>query len=202
MLVQSGWFEYSDKHDYHDEALEIAQRSIELDPDDGACRESLGLVHLYRGEHERAGYHLERALALNPHDSWTWGAYAYYLILIGKNQEALDRLAERDTVEPFPRNGSWEIRGIALYGLGRYTEAVTTFEQMTHLNYWNHAHLAACFGQLGKVDKARAHWDKVLKAVPSATLSIIGEEDLYKYQADADRWADGLRKAGLDDRGS
>ena len=200
-LVESGLFEYSENHDYHDEALEIARRSVELDPDDSACHESLGSVHLSREEYDRAGYHLERALALNPHDSLTWGMYAYYLVLIGKHQDALDRLVEKDTVEPFPSNGAWEVRGMALYGSGRYTEAIIAFEHMTHLNYWNHGQLAACFGQFGKVEEARAHWAEVLKAVPSATLSIVGGGDRYKYQADADQWEDGLRKAGLDNRG-
>ena len=121
---------------------------------------------------------------------------------VAKHEAALDRLIEKDTVEPFPTNSHWEDRGSALYGLGRYAEATASFEHMTHLNYWNHAKLASCFGQLGNVEKARAHWAKVLEVVPNATLSITGEEYPYKYQADVDRWADGLRKASLDDQDS
>ena len=91
-------------------------------------------------------------------------------------------------------------RGIALFGLGRYEEAAAALEHMTQLNFLNHAQLASCFGQLGNVDRAKAHWAKVLEVVPNATLSIMAEEFPYKYQADADRWADGLRKANLNDQ--
>ena len=53
-------------------------------------------------------------------------------------EQALDRLSEREAVEPFPPNWHWELRGQALYGLGRYEEAASTFARMTSLNYWGH----------------------------------------------------------------
>ena len=49
----------------------------------------------------------------------------------------------------------WEIRGEALYGLGRYADAIVCFERMPNLPFWTHRNLAACHGQLGEVDATR-----------------------------------------------
>ena len=192
----SGWFDRDD-HASDDKALSIARRAIELDPDDSDCYAKMAVVHLQRGEFEQAQHYFERALALNPHDSTTWSHHAWYLVCVGEPQRALDQLSEREAVEPFPPNWHWEIRGQALYLLGRYEEAASTFERMTHLNYWDHGFLCACYGQLGQIDKARGYWSKVLDVVPDATADILVDTEFRKHKADSDHWLDGCRKAGV-----
>jgi TolB-like protein/Tfp pilus assembly protein PilF len=193
----SNWFEGYNEHVHDDEALAIARRAVELDPNDGDCYAKLAIVHLQRGEFDQARYRLEQALALNPHDSTTWSHYAWYLLSVGEPQQALDRLSEREALEPFPPNWHWELRGQALYELGRYEEAASTFGRMTNLNYWDHGFLCACYGQLGRTDKARSHWEKVLEVVPDATAALLNEFEFRKHQADSDHWLEGYRKAGL-----
>ncbi len=193
----SAWFEGAGDHVYDDKALAIARKAVELDPNEGDCYAKLGIVHLQRGEFEQAQHYLEKAIALNPHDSTTWSHYAWYLVSVGEPQQALDRLSEREAVEPFPPNWHWELRGQALYQLGRYEEAVSTFERMTHLHFWDHASLCACYGQLGQTDKAQAHWEKVREVVPDATVDRLLDFEYRKHKADNDHWLEGYRKAGL-----
>jgi adenylate cyclase len=193
----SAWFEGAGDHVYDDKALAIARKAVELDPNEGDCYAKLGIVHLQRGEFEQAQHYLEKAIALNPHDSTTWSHYAWYLVSVGEPQQALDRLSEREAVEPFPPNWHWELRGQALYQLGRYEEAVSTFERMTHLHFWDHAFLCACYGQLGQTDKAQAHWEKVREVVPDATVDRLLDFEYRKHKADNDHWLEGYRKAGL-----
>ncbi len=196
-IFLAAWFEATDDHVHDDEALAIARRAVELDPNDGDCYAKLAVVHLQRREFDQAQHYLEQALALNPHDSSTWSHYAWYLVSIGKPQQALDRLSEREAVEPFPPNWHWELRGLALYELGRYEEAASTFARMTNLNYWVHGFLCACYGQLGQTNKARAHWEKVLEVVPDVTAEFLVEGEFRKHKADSDHWLEGYRKAGL-----
>jgi adenylate cyclase len=197
IIFMAAWFEGTEEHVYDDEALAIARRAVELDPNDGDCYAKLAVVHLQRREFDQAQHYLEQALALNPHNSTTWSHYAWYLVSIGKPQQALDRLSEREAVEPFPPNWHWELRGLALYELGRYEEAASTFARMTNLNYWDHGFLCACYGQLGQTNKARAHWEKVLEVVPDATAEFLLEGEFRKHKADSDHWLEGYRKAGL-----
>ena len=128
------WFGSEDEHAYNEEALAIARRAVELDPDDGVCHAELGVVHLGRMEHAQARHYFEQALALNPHDLWIWTHYAWYLTCIGEPEQALERLNRREAIEPFPPSYHLEIQGTALYSLERYQEAVASFERMTILH--------------------------------------------------------------------
>jgi TolB-like protein/DNA-binding SARP family transcriptional activator/lipoprotein NlpI len=197
-VVYSGWFESGDQHAHDDEALVIARKAIELDPDDGYCYSKLAIVHLHRGEFKQAQHSFQKALDLNPNDLWIWSHYAWYLSRIGEHQKALDRLDQREALEPYPPNWHAEIRGQALYGLGRFSEAVDSFHRMTVTNPWNHAFLAACYGQLGETDKAKKHLEAYRRAVPGASLRTFGDNEMYfQHPEDLELWLGGLRKAGL-----
>jgi TolB-like protein len=178
-------------------ALALAHRAVQLDPDDNACYANLGVFHANRLEFDKARHYLEQALALNPHDSETWGNFAYYLTCVGEHQRALDFLAKREAIEPFPPNWHWEIRGRACYFLGQYQEAVDTFGRMARFNYWNYGYLAACYGQLAQVEEARANWSKFKDLVPGAGVENFLEFEALQHQVDIDHWRDGLRKAGI-----
>ena len=57
--------------------------------------------------------------------------------------------------------------------------------------------LAACYGHLGRKDEAREAWDEALRVNPDYSLEHRQRVLPYKYPADFDRIAEGLRKAGL-----
>ncbi|MEO8505488.1 MAG: tetratricopeptide repeat protein [Acidobacteriota bacterium] len=50
------------------EALSMAERAVELDPDNGAYVDSLGWAHFQLGQYDRARQYLERAAGLMPED--------------------------------------------------------------------------------------------------------------------------------------
>jgi len=192
--VTVGWFECDNSQSHLNEVLRIAKTGISLDPQDSFCHWALGLVHIRRGELELARDALERALRLNPHDALVWTDYAWYYVLIGEPQRALQLLDEREAVDPIPPNWHWEIRGEALYGLGRYAEAVISIQRIPNLPFWANRLLAACYGQLGNIDLAHSHWAKVLEVVPDAKPS----RDLNAIaRAVHEQWYQGLQKAGI-----
>jgi len=200
-VMTAGWFDWLESGDVHasdDDALAIARTAVELDPDDGDCYAKLAVVHLQRREFEQAKHYFEKALGLNPHDLWIWSHYGWYLNVIGEHQQALDRLDQRESLEPYPPNWHLEIRGQALYGLERFAEAAEVFRRMTVLNPWDHAYLAACYGQLGESGKAKEHLDTYRRAVAEPSLEAYAEsENYFRDPEDLEIWLDGLRKAGM-----
>jgi TolB-like protein len=195
--VTIGWFQIDSSQSHEDEILRIAKTAVSLDPQDSFCHWALGLVYIRRGELDLARDALEWALRLNPHDALVWTDYAWYHICVGDSEKALQLLDEREAVDPIPPNWHWEIRGEALYCLGRYAEAVASYERLPTLHYWVHRNLAACHGQLGNIDKAQSHWAHVLEVVPDAKPSRDFACMYAIDPADIEHWYEGLQKAGL-----
>ncbi|MGH6934030.1 MAG: hypothetical protein ACREEE_16555, partial [Dongiaceae bacterium] len=57
--------------------------------------------------------------------------------------------------------------------------------------------LAACCGQLGRAEEARALWQEALRINPDYSLEHRRRVLPYKDPADFERIVEGLRKAGL-----
>ena len=198
IMITQGFFEAIGETD-SDQILAVAKKAVELDPTDGDCFAKLAIAHIYRGEHEAARQNIETALTLNPHDPYTWTHYAWYLETVGEAEEALAYLDRALALDPHPPYWHWDLRSETLYALGRYAEVIEIIEQKSLANFWDFGYLAACHGQLGETEKAKACWRKALSLYPETTISMIGNTIGYKHQADADHWSEGLIKAGLSD---
>ncbi len=196
-IYTCAWFEGTSAENYTDEALRAAAKAVELDPDDSFCAATLGTVHLIRCEYEQARHYFEMALKSNPHDTWVWADYAWYLMAVGKSEEALERLDSKEIFEPHPPNWHWEIRGQVLYMLKRYEEAKAVLERLSVKPFWVNGCLAACCGQLGQADAARRYWEEARQAWPGLSVTFADEMAHYQHKEDEEHWVEGLRKAGL-----
>jgi TolB-like protein len=66
-----------------DEAHRTALKAVELDEEDSRTHTALGLVCLFRGEHDSSRRHFEAALRLNPNDPRVLAQYSRYAALSG-----------------------------------------------------------------------------------------------------------------------
>ncbi|MEM7226496.1 MAG: adenylate/guanylate cyclase domain-containing protein [Pseudomonadota bacterium] len=198
-LWTAGWFKDMVGETYLDRAIASANRAISLDPDDALCHGALGSIHLMREDYGQAGQYFERALSLNAHDTMFWTDYGWFLMAIGESDRALEILDHRETFEPHPPLYHWEVRGQVLYALRRYEDSMKALERSKVTNDWVHANLAACYGQLGRVEEARASWATIRDHLPNATLSFAWRHIHARSQADRDHWEEGLEKAGISD---
>jgi TolB-like protein/DNA-binding SARP family transcriptional activator len=191
------WWDPNDPR-HLDCALEYASKAVTLDPRDSTCWGLLASIHLYREEYDLAEHSMEQGIALNPNDLRVVEGYAELLSHVGRFEEALEIFQEVARFEPIPPIWYWELLGMTLFGLGRFAEAVDTFRRMSVLNYWTHAYLAACYGQLGEKDKAQEHLKAYAADAPAASLDAFAHaEGYFKNPEDLELWLDGLRKAGL-----
>ena len=61
-------YSWADRGENLEEALKMIEQAVNLQPNDGSIRDSLGWVYYRLGDYKKAAHHLERAAALMPYD--------------------------------------------------------------------------------------------------------------------------------------
>jgi TolB-like protein/Tfp pilus assembly protein PilF len=180
-----------------DAAVTNAQMALALDENDPWAHTALGYVVTRRREFDLAKQHFDRALALNPYDTWAAGIYAHWLMGLGRLEEALAVLDATLQRDPYPMAGMWDMRGYVLYHLKRYEEAIVAFRHMHARPFWMLGMLAAAYGQAGQLKNAHRELKAFLEARPGSTLHSVADKVVYADRRLYEHWLEGLRKAGL-----
>ena len=195
LLMEHGYDDAPDaiKTRAHDFAL----TAVRLDPNENRCHQFLGQSYLYRREHDRALFHLERGTVLNPNDAHGITQLGLVLALSGRAEEGVTQIRRAMRLNPFHPPWYWADLSIALYTARRYEEALEACRLMVGFNGkpWVRARLAACYAWLGRMEEAHIEVAEVLRQNPDFHLS--GVRLSYKYPADTAHIFDGMRKAGL-----
>ena len=110
-------------------ALEWAQKCYALDPDDYKTHWTLGFVHLYLRDFDRAIAGYERALELNSNDADFLAEMSNALTYMGRPEQAISQINKAMRMNP--RHPSWYfgVLSLAYYEVGRYKEALATLKQ-------------------------------------------------------------------------
>jgi TolB-like protein/Tfp pilus assembly protein PilF len=87
-----------------DQALVLARRGADLDPNDGKCQGGLGVILLYRKEFDEAAFRLDRALALNPNDTFVMVWMAWLTTHRGRPADGLDWMRAGAASQPLSAN--------------------------------------------------------------------------------------------------
>jgi TolB-like protein/DNA-binding SARP family transcriptional activator len=180
-----------------DRAFEAAARAVALDGSDAQCHRALANAHISRRAFERAKYHLDLAMALNPNDPKVAASRSWYEVCAGRGDAVLALLERAERLDPYPPNWMWGTRGQALYRLGRYDDALAAFDRMTAAQVWIDRFRAACFAQLGRRAEARSAAAAALRREPRFTLRRYAMVEPCKSPADLAHLIDGMRRAGL-----
>ena len=118
----------------------------------------------------------------------------------GRSAEALSFFDRAMALDPHFNSIVLYFRAQALYQLGQYEEAVSLLKRRILRSPDTDASrvlLAACYGQMGRIDEAREAWREALVISPTYSLEQRRNVLPYKNPADFDRIVEGLRKAGL-----
>ncbi len=159
-------------------------------------------------QHDDAIAEAKRAIASDPNDADGYVALAHALSFTGRANEALEQVERAIRLNPkYPPNYLYQL-GLARFGMTRLDDAATSLERAITLNrddYWSQRLLLATYGLLGR----RADAAKLLDAIKGREqrgwlasrdpLTVTASTYSYPFanRADLERFAEGLRKAGV-----
>lgn len=180
-----------------DRALTIARRALALDENDNRCHRILSHIYTHMRQFDRAEFHSERSVALNPNDAHAAIARANVLRNLGRLEEGVEWVRKALRLNPYHPNWYWNSFARALHAAGHYAEALDAYSRIAERPSFYDAYVAACHAELGHMEEARTHAESALKVRPDFSIGTWSRGLPYKNDADLQRFLDGLRKAGL-----
>jgi TolB-like protein/cytochrome c-type biogenesis protein CcmH/NrfG len=180
-----------------------ALAAIRADSEDPWAHYALASVYLFTRCFDDSLAEFELAMRLNPSFSPARGYYGVALAYCGRWEEG-DEFA-RQALRLSPRDPFAAVYcGIVAYAQfigGNYDEAIRmSREALRQRGDFVGAHrvLAASAGMAGLYQVAEAAVLELRRAQPNISLAWIAKQIPFKFDADRDRYLDGLRRAGLE----
>ncbi len=171
--------------------------TLALDDNDSDVHRILAALNLNRDDHDKAAYHQERALALNPNYDLVVVQQGELLTWLGRPEEGIDWIRKAMRLNPYHPERFWNHLGRACYCAEKYAEAAEAFSRITRPDHTHHAFLAATFARMGNAVAATAHATEVLKREPKFSVAVYLATQHYKREVDRRRHEAGLLSAGL-----
>ncbi|EJJ26596.1 tetratricopeptide repeat protein [Rhizobium sp. CF142] len=177
-------------------ASALLGKALKLNPIDSDTHWALGVVHLWRGEAERAVACYERARELAPNNCDLLAEYCDALGYLGRLDDAI-RMGEL-AVRLNPSRPDWYLWDIAAakFLSGKYPEALSLLEKMAEPGP-AYRLLAATYAQLGRLEEARQAASELLKINPGFSIERYSARAPYLDKALMAKYIEGLRLAGL-----
>jgi adenylate cyclase len=178
-----------------------AQKSIELDPQVAEGYYVLALVHYYtETDFDTFRTTAEKAISINPNNAWIvadLGVWTYYSGDWDRGKALIEKA--KTLYSAYPRWIDWPAV-LDRYRKHEYIEAkASAIEINLPKNVMVQATLAAAYGQLGELDKAKSIIDQIREDKPEFDVNPRAEFRARRMPDElVESIMDGLRKAGLD----
>jgi adenylate cyclase len=179
------------------EVGEELQTALGLDDNDSDVHRIFAAWNLVQRNYDKAMYHEERALSLNPNNDLIVVQQGELLTWLGRPEEGIEWIKRAMQLNPYHPERYWNHLGRAYYVAHRYAEAAQAFARISAPDHTHHAFLAAALAQMGDAIAAAAHAQQVTRKVPGFSAQAYLETLHYQRPSDRDHHQDGLRKAGL-----
>lgn len=172
--------------------------ALALDENDSDVHRILAAVHLAHNDHDKALYHQERALALNPNDDLIVVQQGEILTWLGLPDEGVQWIGKAMRLNPFHPDRFWAHLGRAHFVARRYAEAIEAVLKISAPSHFHLAFLAACHAQAGDGAAAEARVREVMQQQPQFCLSKGYLPTLhYKRESDLAHHREGMLRAGF-----
>jgi len=181
-------------------SIENAKKAISLDEFSADARSLLGVIYTLGRQFEKGIAEGERGLALNANSSRAYSNLGLSLTFAGKHEEAIKLYKKAIRLSPIPSANILFRQCWAYWGAGRYEAGISAAKKAIQLepdSFYAHMCLASSYALLGRDDEAKAEASEMLRIKPDSSLTNDAVASLYKNPADADRFFEALRKAGL-----
>jgi DNA-binding SARP family transcriptional activator/tetratricopeptide (TPR) repeat protein len=188
--------------------LELAKRSVQLDPVDSRAHLCCGWSYVMALREAEAVPHLELACELNDNDPWTLLSSAACYAFSGSIDQARFWSDQSMALSPATPYLAWGYHGIIRFLCGDYAGALEAIDRAEGLIKTLPAWRAAALFRLGKTELAREEAQRFLNRIRSFWVgsSAPTDEAIMRWALQAhpisvrERWEalrDGLRGAGL-----
>jgi adenylate cyclase len=172
--------------------------ALSLDENDSDVHRVLAAVNLsLHRDHDKALYHQERALALNPNDDLIVVQQGEVLTWIGQAEQGIEWIQKAMRLNPYHPERFWSHLGRAYFVARRYGEAVKAFQRISRADHSHLAFLAACHAQLGDAAAAKSAAQEVLQRAPDFSIERFIATQHYKHESDRGHHRAALVKAQL-----
>jgi tetratricopeptide (TPR) repeat protein len=143
-----------------------------------------------------------RAISLNPNLAIAWCFSGFALSYLGDQERALARMRQAILLSPSDPHLFFFQAAIIMPLLlrGEYQEAADSGQKAIELNPWFSSAFKgylAVLGHLGRLEEASAVMGRLLKLEPSFNVRDAIRRSPMTQDADVERYAEGLRRAGL-----
>jgi len=178
--------------------IEELALALSLDENDSDVHRVLAAVNLsVHRNHDKAFYHQERALALNPNDDLIVVQQGEMLTWIGEAERGIEWIQKAMRLNPYHPERFWSHLGRAYFVARRYSEAVKAFQRINRADHIHLSFLAACYAQLGDAVAAKGAADEVLKRAQDFSIERFIATQHYKHENDREHHRAALVKAQL-----
>jgi TolB-like protein len=186
-------------------AREHALRAIALDDRDPWGHSALGYWAMMERRTEESIASFTRAVNLNPNSAAAHTNLSHIFAFAGKDREAIAHGEEAMRLSPFDPEMAFFFGGIAIahYTAGRFSESARCATEALRLRPGFHGaqrQRAASLAQAGQIDEARACLATARREDPALSLDWIRTSVPYQTPELMERYLEGMRKAGLDER--
>lgn len=173
-------------------------KALSLDENDSDVHRVLAAVNLtVHHDYDKALYHQERALALNPNDDLIAVQQGEVLTWIGQAEEGIEWIQKAMRLNPYHPETFWSHLGRAYFVARRYGEAVKAFQRRSRTGQTHWAFLAACYAQLGDAAAAKGATQGLLQRAPDFSIERFIATQHYKHESDREHHRAALVKAQL-----
>jgi TolB-like protein/Flp pilus assembly protein TadD len=186
-----------------EEALALARRAIDLDPDDAWSHFAAGYVYSFSRRFGPAVEELNEALQCNPNFAFARNILAVAYGYAGLADDGLRQLelARRLSPRDYTQAAGFSIEGLCHFVAGRYQEAATAERRAVQIRpdfgtAWRT--LTAAAGLAGDVEQARMGLQQCKRLQPGLSLDWVEKYHPLIRSDDRGRYIDGLRRAGLE----
>ena len=173
------------------------RRALELDPCDPEAHRILGVIELWKGNFDQAKSLILRAVEMNPTDAYLRARSAGVMTYAGESLRSLSLLDEAEALDPLLPVWCIEERGVALYALERYEEAIEAFGRLVFQTYRSRLYTAAALIALDRPDGAHKLAEEAKAGNPSLTTTSFMSKERYRDLEKQNVLQDRLEKAGL-----
>jgi TolB-like protein/class 3 adenylate cyclase len=180
-----------------DKNIKYIQKALELDENEAETHRIMGVMQRRKGDYEAAEYHIRRAMELNPSDAYIKARSAAFYTYKGEPTRALELIEAAVAQDPFLPVWCIEERGVTLFALQRFEEALSALGAMPFQTFRSRCYEAACRMSMGDQTGAREAVAKALLLHPTLTLSEFFHYETFQDRVQTSNLRDLLLAAGL-----